>query len=219
LVVGLSGTKGQLLFDRLIGAWASVSMPLGTSGCRANFFVIVSTHPEADLKAWWGNRVLRFAESRAERSFIETPRPVRIWYNTGLIDSYGGSGATTVMVGNTFGSTPVFRGADLPLLQFSELPDLSSVIAVVDFNRVVGLDLGQLADYIAMMGLTELKPDADIGELPSILRLFTTSGDARPQGLTAWDRTFIRELYATDTMYRGQRIEIAQRMYRDLAAP
>jgi hypothetical protein len=123
------------------------------------------------------------------------------------------------LVGNAFRGTPVFRAADLPDLQFSELSDLTSVIVVVDFNRVMGLDLRQVADYIALTGLTELKPDADIGEVPSILRLFTTSEDARPQGLTAWDKAFIKGLYLTDAFYRGQHVEIAQHMYRDLTAP
>jgi hypothetical protein len=92
------------------------------------------------------------------------------------------------------------------------------VIVVVDFNRVVGLDLRQVADYIAVAGLTELQPDADLGDVPSILRLFTTSGDARPQSLTTWDKALVKELSTIDAVSRGQRAQIANGMYRDLAA-
>jgi hypothetical protein len=225
LVAGLSSAKGQFLFDRLAGAWASLGIPVGASGCHANFFVLVSANPEADLNALWHHAVGMFGEARGARSFIDTPRPVRIWYNTGLIGR-DGTGPTTndlMLVGgvvNGLSGLPTFREPDLlPDLQFDAIPELTSVIAVVDFKRVVGLDWQQVADYIAVTGLTQLKLDADVGEVPSILRLFTTSGDARPQGLTAWDKAFIKELYATDTVSRGQRVEMAQRMCRDLAAP
>jgi hypothetical protein len=214
LVTSLTRTKRQFVRDRLVGTWASLALPLGKPGCRANFFVVVSAQPEADLKAFWRHSGGMFGGAGAQ-SFIDTPQPVRIWYNTRLIDSDGGDGR--------FHGPPTevsrFLGAALPDLEFSAVPAISSVIAIVDSNRVVGLDWRQVADYIAMAGLTELKPDGDIGEVPSILRLFTTSGDARPQHLTAWDKAFIKELYATNPVSRGQRFEIGQRMYRDLDAP
>jgi hypothetical protein len=219
LVAGLSPTKGQVLFDRLADAWTSLAIPVGASGCHANFFVLLSADPEADLNALLKHAPGMFGYARGARSFIETPRPVRVWYNITSI-SRDGTAPIIPLMGGVMSGVPVFQEPDLlPDLQFDALPDLTSVIAVVDFKRVVGLDLRQLADYIAVTGLTELKLDADIGEVPSVLRLFAASGDARPQHLTDWDKAFIRELYATDTVSRGQRVDMAQRMYRDLAAP
>jgi hypothetical protein len=218
LVAGLSRTKGQLLFDRLVAAWTSLAIPVGASGCQANFFVIVSAHPEADLKAMWRHADGMFGDARRARSFIDTPRPVRIWYNTRPIASDGTIGGVIPTFGPPLPFLE-FRGPPLPDLEFSMLPDLTSVFAVVDVNRVAGLEWPQVADYIAMTGLTELKLDADVGDVPSILRLFTTSGEARPQRLSDWDKTFIKELYVTNAVLRGQRAEIAKRMYRDLAAP
>jgi hypothetical protein len=214
LVSSLTRTKRQLVRDRLVNAWTSLALPLGKPGCRANFFVVVSARPEADLKAFWRHSGRIFGGAGAQ-SFIDTPRPVRIWYNTTLLDSDGSGG----MYGGVPSEVPTYRGAALPDLEFSAVPAISSVIVVVDFNRVAGLDWRQVGDYIAMAGLTELKPDADLGEAPSILRLFTTSGDARPQRLSTWDKAFIKELYATNPVSRGQRFEIGQRMYRDLDAP
>jgi hypothetical protein len=215
LVGGLTHPKGQLLFDRLVYVWSSLSIPLDKPGCRANFFVIVSEHPEADLKDLWSQVPQMFGGARGGKSFIDTPRPVRIWYNSKLTDAYNSDGGVYL---GTPTIVPTYRAPQLPDLVFSAVPNISSVIVVVDFSRVVGLDLRQLADYIAIAGLTELQPDADVGEVPSILRLFTTSGDARPQSLTTWDKALVKELSAIDAVSRGQRAQIANGMYRDLAA-
>jgi hypothetical protein len=79
---------------------------------------------------------------------------------------------------------------------------LKSVIVVIDLTRVVGLDWPQVTDYIAMAGVTEVNLNAQVDGAPTIMSLFSTSGDARPQCLSDWDRSFIKEIYLTDPVYR-----------------
>jgi hypothetical protein len=218
LVAGLPQTDGQLLFDRLVDALKSVGRDLGTSGCRPNFFVIVSAHPDADLKSLWSRAVGMFGDARGAQKYVDTPRPVRIWYNATFVDGDGGRGMNPLCP-KIAPDIPCYRIAELPHQEFSAVPEITSVIAVVDYSRVIGLDWRQVADYIAMAGLTEINLATDVGEVPSILRLFTTTGDARPQRLTDWDKAFIKELYLTEAVYRHQRVDIAKRMYADLTAP
>jgi hypothetical protein len=59
------------------------------------------------------------------------------------------------------------------------------------------LNLGQLADYIAMLGLAEIRLDGDFDGISTILRLFERSGDPPPQSLTQWDQAFLYSLYDT----------------------
>ena len=94
---------------------------------------------------------------------------------------------------------------------------MKSVIVVIDLERVAGLDWRQVTDYIAMAGVTEVNLDANMDGAPTIMSLFSTSGDARPQSLSDWDRSFIRELYLTNTVYRHQRVLIAKGMFNDVA--
>jgi hypothetical protein len=63
-------------------------------------------------------------------------------------------------------------------------------------NRTQDLNVGQLADYVAMVGLAEIRVDADLGETPTILQLFQESKNP-PQGLSAWDQAFLYSLYNT----------------------
>jgi hypothetical protein len=97
------------------------------------------------------------------------------------------------------------------------LREIYSVIVAVDAERIKGLTIGQLTDYIAMVGLVRIREDADPGDAPTILRLFTSSAPAQPEGLTSWDRAFLRELYDTTAHSVGQSGQIKLRLYRDLA--
>jgi hypothetical protein len=67
----------------------------------------------------------------------------------------------------------------------------------VDGNRVQNLQLGQLADYMGMVGLAEVNLDADVGSAPSIMKLFRDVPDP-PQGLSSFDQAFLSSLYRAE---------------------
>jgi hypothetical protein len=75
--------------------------------------------------------------------------------------------------------------------------------------------LGQLADYIAT-GFAKLKPDAHLDDAPTILTLFSGAAKNAPTGMTDWDQTFLKSLYATEQTSKQQRSQIARRMVRDM---
>jgi hypothetical protein len=57
------------------------------------------------------------------------------------------------------------------------------------------VNLRQMADYIALVGLADVRLDADSTPVPSILELF--GHGTSPQGLTRWDRALLYALYNT----------------------
>jgi hypothetical protein len=75
--------------------------------------------------------------------------------------------------------------------------ELTSVIIVVDGSQTTKITMGQIADYIAMVGLAQIRVQADTGTAPSILHLFQGS-DPQPLGLSPWDEAFLHGLYTTD---------------------
>jgi hypothetical protein len=79
----------------------------------------------------------------------------------------------------------------------------------VDARRTAGMDVRQVADYVAMMGLSNI--DVDVGDAPSILQLFSPARSS-DLGMSNWDTAFLRALCQTDQSSRGQRFEIAQRV-------
>jgi hypothetical protein len=218
LVAGLDAADGELLFNRLTATLALVGVPRGGVGCRPNFFVIVTAQPEATLEEMGRRGSRMFGNGTGSWSFVHTPRPVRIWYNASLTDL---DGVGPVPFGRMFGGfdgLPTFYHQGLGLRQeFVVVPHLDSVIAIVDYARVMGLDWRQVADYIVMAGLTKVDLDARFGDSPTILRLFSNSADARPQALSEWDKALLKELYSTSPNYRHQRLQVAVRMLHDVA--
>jgi hypothetical protein len=89
---------------------------------------------------------------------------------------------------------------------------LQAVVVVVDLTRVTQFNMGQLADYVAMVGLAQIRLDANTGTAPTILGLFQAS-DSPPQGLSLWDRSFLEGLYSTDQASVLQVNAIKSRMF------
>ncbi|MGH8219647.1 MAG: hypothetical protein ACREUT_13950 [Steroidobacteraceae bacterium] len=184
----------------------------------------------------WGDSISNSSETPkgVVDDFIETPRAVRVWYNANQKDPWGGPLATcqsmlTMPVcakperNNIMMCQPgvYFRcgrgtagGSHLAL---SARSTFSRVFVIVDRTRVRGVTFGQLAAYVAMVGLAKLKPDADLRDAPTILKLFDRAPRAAPAGLTDWDQAFLKSLYATDTLAKGQSGQIARAMVRDIA--
>ena len=88
---------------------------------------------------------------------------------------------------------------------------------MVDSNRLQQLRMGQLADYIAMVGLAEIRLDSDLGLTPTILRLFDKGGDGVPDSISDWDQAFLRSLYGTKQKNMMQVSEIETSMLKILA--
>src|SRR6202012_870648 len=67
-------------------------------------------------------------------------------------------------------------------LVFSEVRSIGSAIVVIDPAEVYQLNIGQFADYIAMVSFVEVNQDADLRANSTILNLFAPSDAAAPEG-------------------------------------
>ncbi len=101
-------------------------------------------------------------------------------------------------------------------LSFNNIWWLSRVFVIVDKTRLQGVTVGQLADYVAMSSFAKLKPDARLDDAPTILKLFDGAPRAAPIGMTEWDQTFLKSLYATEQKSKLQRGQIARSMVREI---
>ncbi len=93
-----------------------------------------------------------------------------------------------------------------------------SVVVVVDTTKIVGIRIGPLADYIAMISLSLVQSPDHCDPLPSILDLMSSSCGARerPTTVTAGDLAFLRALYLLDPNLRSlSRDEIEVHMMKE----
>jgi hypothetical protein len=173
--------------------------------------------------------------------FIATPRPVRTWYDTEertsdglpMVDqSFPGMSGTSWVKplkgdevaiiadrtdtneSSTFSTNAWAQASHLTL---NVVWAMDRVFIVVDPTRFKGISLGQLADFVAMSGLAQIRVDAQVGDAPTILTLFDKGPGAASPGLTDWDRAFLKCFYSSQQKSILQRSEIANGMVRAMS--
>jgi hypothetical protein len=217
LVAGMPNSDGEYVLSRISKIATAAGAPLAHAHCKGNFYIIVTSDPEGVIKAWMKRDVRMFGDETDQggtkiREFLAA-HPVRVWYNTDFYELDG------TPLGNNAGNNADGRtnlSARATKIEINSYRALSSVIAVVDARRMKDVSFGQVAAYVGMVGLAQIRPEAKVAEAPSILNLFADAGKA-PAGLTAWDESFLKALYATRITDRGQLAEIKTAMVQDVA--
>jgi hypothetical protein len=209
---GLTQAEAAFVKERVSRIATDAGVPLGRSDCAPNFIVVVTPDPQALLEGWWSEEHQLFNRDRGlggVNRMIRTDQPVRVWHNACNVPpglAYAWSGQLDCGHGQT-GSR----------LTWDAVRAIYSAIVVVDFDDIEGLTFGQIADYVAMVGLAKIRKDSEFGVVPTILDLFGMDGADRPKGLTAWDQSLLKAVYAT---LDGSVTEVSQikvRMGDDLA--
>jgi hypothetical protein len=224
LVAGLPRGEGEYMLTRLSQIAASAGAPLAPQHCKPNLFVVVTSEPNALLKAWNRRDVYLFDNGDDHggteiRKFLDAKLPIRAWYN---VEIYNDDGTPL----NYLDTTPGLglQGArknvhPMPSrISFEDVRDLSSVIVLIDASRAKGVSYGQLAAYVAMVGLAEIKIDATASSAPSILQLFSDIAKPAPTGLTEWDEAFLKGLYQSNHVDQQQILAIKTSMVKDIAS-
>ena len=209
---GLAPEDVQFVLARLSQISSSAGAPLARTPCQPNFVIVATSEPDRVLEAWYArnNQLFGNAMPAHIRQFLESSRsrPVRVWYNINLGRKSGVRNGHFVPSNNRAESSPFVGNAAF---------DFFSIFAIIDTNRTGHITRDQLADYVAMVGLTNVNLDADIGSAPSILRLFALSAEHQPPGLSSWDAAFLKALYQSNQASRTQRFEIAERIVHDIS--
>jgi hypothetical protein len=222
LVTGLARDKGEFILQRLSQIAVAAGVPLDSEKCSANLAVVVTSDPDTLIRAWGEHRraVTGLRETpQAFRRFQQSRRPVRVWRN----HDWGGLRASpgtdvALQLGAKYGDVPS-SGLIGSKLFVTEVLAVASAVVIVDARQIVGVQIGQLADYIAVVSLAEPDPDVPLETAPTILSLFSArdAGEEPPAGLSPWDQAFLKALYNTSPKFTTQRSEIATKMMSDLA--
>jgi hypothetical protein len=213
LVAGMPNGDGEYVLSRISKIANAAGAPLAPAHCKGNFYIIVTSDPEGVLKAWMKRDVRMFGDEADQggtkiREFFAA-RPVRVWHNT---DFYKLDG--TPLGNNADGRTN--ESARATRMETNDYRALSSVVAIVDARQMKDVSFGQVAAYVGMVGLVQIRPEANVADAPSILNLFAGPGKA-PPGLTAWDESFLKAVYGTRITDKAQLAAIKTAMVQDVA--
>jgi hypothetical protein len=216
LVAGFPKSAGEFILERISKAAVDAHAPLAGKVCRPNLYVVSTDSPDQLLESWWARDRQMYDFSlmgiEAVKYFIRSRRPIRVWYNT-FRTCWGG-----------FGDSPAFVGPlrirpgcapDTYLVRRGTSSNISSAIVVIDSRRIKGMTIQQLADYVALVGLANLRLEGGPTPVPSILELF--GAGTPPKGLTLWDRALLYSLYNTSPWQQLQMPELELTMARYIA--
>jgi hypothetical protein len=209
----MPGNDGEYILSRISKAATAAGAPLAAEHCKGNLFVVVTSDPEGVIKAWSKRDVRMFGEETDQggakiREFFAAS-PVHVWYNPEFYQRDG-----TPLGNSEYRATGA--GASASRLEINNYRALSSVMVVLDTRRLKGVSYGQVAAYVAMVGLAQIRPEANVRQAPTILNLFAAEGKA-PPGLTAWDVSFLKAMYTTRVTDRAQIAAIQSAMVQDVA--
>jgi hypothetical protein len=218
LVAGFPREQGEFFLQRISQAARDAKAPLAGEKCHPNLFVIGTEKPDVFLSMWWRHDPRLFNTVHGVEPavrFIKTSRPVRAWYNSEPVDPDSASQIVPLLgasigigSGPTSFPTHLATGRIGSRLQYLMVRAVESAIVVIDTSQMKDINIGQLADYVSMVGLAEIDLDKDVGTIPSILTLFRGNAQPRPEALTVWDRSLLHAVYNSRQKDRMQFSEI-----------
>ncbi len=198
-VVNLQGEIAQYLADRTSDVARELGIEAGEPGCRPNILIIAASDGRAVANGIVDERRAAFRPGgsgmtrslRALETFRTSEAPIRWWHISAPVDSESGRLATR-LPGRDAPTTNISRGSRL---RTDIRDDLLRAIIVVDMSKAAGLTLSQLADYCALVALSQVDPEADVLAFDTVLNVFT---DSTTPGLTSWDMDYLNALYRVE---------------------
>ena len=216
LIIGLQPDEKLAVSERIKKDATSVGAPVqAQQACRPNVIIAFAMDPQDLLTKiiddHWNLARSVFGDIDGPmhaRKLSKISSPIQAWYGTETRGRGDFPGSQEVAYPDVTGycgpSTPCYVGLASNLNNGIESV-FSRVFVVVDQGKVAGRDIGTIADYVAMLALSQTNAFAACRNMPSITNLLMSDCDAslKTAALSDTDLAFLRGVYKTlggDTM-------------------
>ena len=244
ITLGLSPAFNAFVTARIVAVAREAGGPVqAAAGCRPNVEVVFTDAPQDLLDGMvkqTRGQILGFHFLFEERALARVTRPIQAWYATGTVSTTPADATHLVETGGPDGlqaykppQTPGPGGVVLDQAYWEDpysgtgshlhpphSSELMNVLIVADTGKLDGHEIGPIADYIAMLSLSQPRSLDACNTLPSILDMMASgcAGRPAPQALTDSDAAFLKALYASDisTSPEGARYRIEHGMAKGL---
>ncbi|HEY2752403.1 hypothetical protein [Phenylobacterium sp.] len=183
--------------------------------CKTNLLIVFTTKPQALLDDVRKRhpQLLGFHYAAQAGRLAVFDHPIQAWYMTGT-KAEGG----VIEADDEFTRLP--SGAAGSHFSARLESQFMGVLVVVDSGKILGHQIGPIADSVAMLSLARLDRVQGCSALPTIVDFLNPDcpPGPDPSGLSQYDAAFLKGLYATDAEQFGrvQRSAIGSRMLHDL---
>jgi hypothetical protein len=224
-VANLQPEAAQYIVDRISTVANDIGLTAGPPGCEPRVLIIATADANAFTEQFVDARPRLFRAggagmdqgATALHRFETTDRPVRWWTISVPVDGdtgqravrlpgdLAGNGGDEIQLGDRTGTVfsyaPIIQRRSASRLSTTIIDDTSRVFIILDVSRTASVSLPQLADYMTLVSLAQVDPDADTSGYATILNLF--DDPTRTPGLTQWDMAYLKGLYATQRTRLG----------------
>ena len=241
VTLGMPPAFNAFVTARVRGVAAQVGAKMGIAGtCVPNVEILFTDEPEATVQALakrTNGVILGMHFIHEAPRLMMITHPIQGWYITGTrydenaiepVSSVDRNGNSTPgddrkpAVDDAYYNAPerTLLGSKIPMRRLSAI---ANVLIVADTKKVAGQEIGPIADYIAMLSLSQPNSLDECNAFPSILDLMASGCDARakPAALTDSDMAYLKGLYAADlsaTSVSVQKDNIATGMKSEMGA-
>ena len=210
-VQNLPPAYAKFITDRIKAVAKSAGSPV-KEPCKTDIEIVFTGDPQAFMNnvAAKDPALLGWHYVHQTEDVATVTKPIQAWYVTDTSDR-----VETYRDDPYHPAVPGETGSRISRAHFSVF---DTILIVADAKKVAGYPVGQVADYMAMLSLSEAEAPGDCHALSSVLDLLSadcTTPD-RPQALTAGDKAYLEGLYAMDLNEIGslQRSAVANSMLR-----
>ncbi|HVW74171.1 MAG TPA: hypothetical protein VHC39_11070 [Rhizomicrobium sp.] len=228
ITIGLADKFDTYITQRIIKVAMAAGAPLSKDEpCRPNVLVLATPQAQKLMDFVRAKRpaLLGFHYRSQAQDIATMRRPVQAWYSTATEDFDGF--ITADLPSGDLGYGVMSSQGQVPRLRVSGSrsgnglkSEFTAAIVVIDTTKIAGQEIGPIADYIAMLALSQGQYYDTCQNVPTITNL--TAGacgpEMKPDAMTDVDLTYLRGLYkmAPDGNYLGERASIAYEMKKDL---
>ncbi|MDQ8755938.1 hypothetical protein RCO27_06820 [Sphingosinicella sp. LHD-64] len=205
-VVGVGNDYRNYLVDRMEAVAQNLRLEIVPQRpCEPSAYIIFTPDPTALRARLEDQRPGFFGSlSGAEReAFWASAAPVR-WLSSAQLRGAHGETPFSFSVDPKTGGVerpvPGMRGTASRLATGSRM-DLQTMLVLVDTSKIAGLSNQSLADYLTMVVLGNIRPEHDVIARESILSIFArdrVEGAIIADGMSDWDRAYLRSFYSGD---------------------
>ena len=231
LVVGLPrADQAAMIKTRIESVAQALGLPVPRAGCTANVEVVFSDRPQGvmDIVAQRHEFLLGYYHRNDHDRLKTVTRPIQAWYATAT--QANGSGDAALALNGLaryaqFRSRVIDDPQNVPpvgcagsrLTTSCLQSEFDNVFMVADSQALQGKDLGLVADYMAMLALSQPRSLDGCNALASVIDAFAKApcpGRDLPDGLTPADAAYLTSLYAADLQAKkaGEQSDITRRM-------
>ncbi|QTC92490.1 hypothetical protein [Brevundimonas goettingensis] len=214
-VANLQPEVAQYIADRVSTVAQDLGLSAGAPGCNPSVLIVATQDGDAFTPEFVAERPRLFRVggagmdqgAAALKRFETNGQPVRWWTVSAPVD--GDTGQIVVRIPGGVNGGQDAGGNDSPMLYAPNteiraasrlstqiVDDSKRAFIIVDVSKTGGVTLPQLADYLAMVSLAQINPEADTAGFATILNLF--DDPVQTEGLTNWDLAYLKGLYDTE---------------------